>query len=65
MAGKNKYVMVEIEEVLQKRVRIVVPADASEAEAIAIAKRRYAGGEIQLDYKDMKEINYTVVKPKK
>ncbi len=51
-------VAVEITEILQKRVLVQIPDDASERDALNYVEDKYGNSELDLDYRDFVDVSF-------
>ncbi len=53
-------VAVEITEILQKRVLVQIPDDASELDALSYVEDKYGNSEVDLDHRDFVDVSFGI-----
>lgn len=56
-----KTVEIEITEILQRKVCVVIPENASEDVAISLVEKEYEASQLILDYKDFVDVSFGIV----
>lgn len=54
-------VEVEITEILQKKVLVQIPEDATELEALSIVEDQYGNNQLALDYRDFVDVSFGII----
>lgn len=55
-----KTVAVEITEILQKRVLVQIPDDASKMDALRFVEDKYGNSEVDLDHHDFVDVSFGI-----